>query len=110
MSEEMAEQAGLIEVDVLSLKDKYKKMMKWKQASGTKMNFKSFKEFTDAQKRNASLKRQLNYSPDPNEKKLPIEIEKEKRRRKEPTKFDSEKQLEVRKKELRQVAIKVMHN
>ena len=76
-------------------------MMKWKQVNGNKMNFKSFKEFTDAQKRNASLKRQLNYSPDPQEKKLPIEIEKERRRRKEPMKYNAEKTLEVKKPELR---------
>ena len=68
MSEELAEQASLIEADVNNLKDKYKKMNKWKQTSGTKMNFKSFKECTDAQKLNATLKRDLNHSPDPTEK------------------------------------------
>ena len=56
------------------------------------MNFETFKKFTDAQKLNSELRRQkkeigLEVSPDAR-KVLPIEIEIEKRKRKEPSKYD----------------------
>ena len=52
VSEELAEQAKLIQNDITGLRTKYKEMMQWKQNQGTKMNFKSFKELTSALKLN----------------------------------------------------------
>ena len=100
MSEEHAEQAKILEVDVASLKQKYKQMLTWKQTHGNKMNFQKFKEYTDAQKLNQELKRRahelgLDSGPQETPKLLPIEIELEKRKRKEPSKYDESKKANV---------------
>ena len=56
-TDEIDEEAKLIEADIIGLKDRYKKMMAWKQSHGNKMNFRNFKDYTDAKKRNDSLRR-----------------------------------------------------